>query len=266
MLKKVSTILSGLYLFVSMKSVWFACLFCLALSSQAQIANFSSQGFLFTPNFAIQVPHADLAERFRTFASIGLGINYKTKSNFMFGVDYDWYFGNRIKESGTFSEITIDSGQIIDSDGNFSIVRLNIKGNYLTANVGYLFNLPKDEPNSGILIQAGVGWMQHKIDIVSSQNKIPQINGEYEKGYDKLTYGIATKQFVGYQHLVNKNHFHFRIGLEFNQGFTQGRRTWDFNKNESGLDKRFDGTIAIKAGIVVPVFTKAKDDEEFFID
>ena len=226
----------------------------------------SSKGFYFNPHYALQLPHGDLSNRYKTFGSIGLGIDYKLKSNFLIGVDYDWYFGDAINESGTFSEITIDFGQIIDSDGNFSVVRLNIKGNYVTGNVGYLLNLPKDEPNSGIIFSLGAGWMQHKIDIIASQNKIPQINGEYEKGYDKLTYGVATRQFIGYQYLTTKNKVHLRAGIEANQGFTQGRRTWDFNANSNGLTKRFDGTIALKVAIVVPVFTKDTGDEEFFID
>ena len=72
------------------------------------------------------------------------------------------------------------------------MVRLNLKGNYGTANVGYLINIPSDEKNSGIVLSVGAGIMQHKIDIVSSQNKIPQINGEYDKEYDKIANGIAT--------------------------------------------------------------------------
>jgi hypothetical protein len=56
------------------------------------------------------------------------------------------------------------------------------------------------------------------------------------------------------------------VGIEFNQGFTQGRRTWDFNANKSGLDKRFDTTTALKIGILVPIYTKSAQDEEFFID
>jgi hypothetical protein len=136
----------------------------------------------------------------------------------------------------------------------------------VTANVGYLINLPRDEPNSGILLSGGAGFMQHRIDIIASQVTIPQVNGEYEKGYDQLTYGFATKQFIGYQYLVDKNRYHFRAGIEFNQGFTEGRRTWDFNANKSALGKRLDTTTALKIGIIVPVYTKAKEDEEFFID
>jgi len=232
----------------------------------AQSFSGKEQGFLFTPHAALQFPKADLQERYNNFASIGLSTYYKTKKNFLFGFEYDWYFGNGVNEIGTFSEITAESGQIIDSDGNFSVIRLNLKGNYGTANVGYLINVPSDEKNSGILLSVGAGIMQHKIDIVSSQNKIPQINGEYDKGYDKLAYGFATKQYIGYQYLSLKNRYHFRAGLEFNQGFTQGRRTWDFNANAPGTDKRFDATVAVKLGIVVPVFTKATEDEEFFFN
>ncbi len=232
----------------------------------SQNLNLSKQGFLFAPHLAYQIPSGDLAKTYTNFSSIGLSSLYKTKGNLMFGIDYDWYFGNSINEQGNFSQITAESQQIIDAEGNFSVVRLNIKGNYGTANCGYLINLPKDEANSGILVMVGAGVMQHKIDIISSQNKIPQINNEYEYGYDKLAYGFATKQYLGYQYLTNKNRYHLRAGIEFNQGFTQGRRTWDFNANKSGLDKRRDNTIALKFGIIVPVYTKAATDEEFFID
>jgi hypothetical protein len=231
-----------------------------------QNENFTKQGFLFTPHIGHQIPKGDMYDRFLNFNSLGMSAYFKGNKNFVYGLDYDWYFGNSLNEGGTFSEITAEDQQIIDSDGHFSIVRLNIKGNYATANFGYLFNLPKDERNSGILVMVGAGFMQHKIDLVSSQLKVPQINGAYEKGYDKLTYGFATKQYVGYQYLVTKNRYHFRAGVEFNQGFTQGRRTWDFNANQSGLDQRFDATIAFKLGIVVPVYTKDAADEEFFID
>ena len=242
-----------------------ACLF-LSCNLLGQSEMKTSQGFFFSPHYTYHIPGGDLKERFREFSSIGLGVDRKFKNNFVLGVDYDWFFGNSVKETGIFSQITGNSGQIIDRNGDFSIIRLNMKGHLATLNAGYLFNLPTDEPNSGILVSAGVGGMMHKIDFLSSQVTIPQINDEYEAGYDKLTYGISTRQYIGYQYLVNKNRYHFKAGVEFNQGFTQGRRTWDFNANKSGLDKRLDTSIAFKLGIIVPVYTKDAADEEFFID
>ena len=245
-----------------------AAVFCLFLfwGASAQSEMKTQKGFLFTPHVAFHRPGNDLAVRFKNFASIGMSTEYKLKNNFMFGVDYDWFFGNSIKQIGLFSGIDNPQGQIIDKNGDFSAIGLNIKGNYGTVNLGYLLNIPSDEPFSGILFMVGAGVMQHKIDIISSQVTIPQLNGIYEAGYDQLTYGLSTKQFIGYQYLVSRNKYHFRAGIEFNQGFTQGRRTWDFNANKSGLDKRFDTTIAFKAGIIVTVYTKSASDEEFFID
>ena len=238
----------------------------MGVKASGQSEMVTNQGFLFSPHYAYHIPGSDLKSRFTNFSAIGLGVDYKFKNNFMIGLDYDWMFSNKINEVGTFSEITSTSEQIIDKNGDFSVIQLNMKGHLSTVNFSYLLNLVKDEPNSGLVVTLGSGLMLHRIDIISSQVTIPQLNGEYEKGYDKLTYGLATKQFVGYQYSVQKNKYRFRVGVEFNQGFTQGRRTWDFNANASGLDKRFDTTTAFKFGIIVPVYTKDADDEEFFID
>ena len=246
-------------------SRWLFVLFLgFAFLAHSQSEMKTTQGFLFTPHYAYHTPGGDMKKRFDNFSSIGLGVDYKTSSGFTFGIDYDWFFGRSVKDSGIFSQISGPSGFIIDNNGDFSVINLHIKGNYLTANVGYLINLPKDEPNSGILLSAGAGFMQHRIDIIASEVTIPQLNGEYEKGYDKLTYGFATKQYIGYQHLVNHNRYHYRIGLVFNQGFTEGQRTWDFNANTSGKDKRFDTSVALQLGLIVPIYTKKAEDEEFF--
>ncbi len=236
------------------------------MSSLAQSEIKTNQGFLFTPQYAYHTPGADLKDRFNAFSALGLGVDYKFKNNFSIGVNYEWLFGNNVKNTSPFSSITSTSGQVIDQNGDFSLIRLNMKGNLATLNLGYLINLPSDEPNSGLLIQVGSGFMQHRIDILSSQVTIPQVNEDYEYGYDKLTYGLVTSQYIGYQYLVEKNRYHFRLGVAFNQGFTQGRRTWDFNTNTSGLDKRLDMSVALKASIIVPVYTKSAKTEKFFID
>ncbi|MDA8886028.1 hypothetical protein OAD66_05080 [Bacteroidia bacterium] len=243
-------------------------LLCLVITLQvnAQSEMKTKQAFLFHPHYAHQIPGGDLKKRFNPFSSIGMGVDFKFKNNWMVGLDYDWFFGNSVIDNGLFSGISGPSGQIIDKNGDFSVMQLNMKGNYVTLNASYLINIPKNEAFSGIIISGGLGVMQHKVDILSAQTTIPQVNSEYEKGYDKLTYGLAIKEFIGYQYSVSKNRYRFRGGIEFNQGFTKGRRTWDFNANKSGLDKRFDTTVAMKIGFIVPVYTKNSEDEEFFLD
>jgi hypothetical protein len=163
------------------KLVALLCLFGF-LDSIAQSDMKTKQGFLFTPHVAFHVPGNDLKTRFENFSSIGLGADFKFKNNLSLGADYDWFFGNSVKQVGIFSGIDGSSGQIIDKNGDFSAIGLNIKGNYVTCNLGYLINLPSDEPFTGILLMFGAGVMQHKVDIVSSQVTIPQLNDEYEYG------------------------------------------------------------------------------------
>ncbi|MDC0579675.1 hypothetical protein OAP11_02825 [Bacteroidia bacterium] len=238
--------------------------FCLPSISFAQSEVKTSQAFLFTPHISRHWVGGDLDKRFYDFNAIGMDIAYKFKSNLIMGVDYDWFYGQSVKDEGIFSQIDGNSGLIIDKNGDFSVINLNIKGFTSNFYMGYLINMPKIHSNSGLLVSMGAGFMQHKIDLFSSQITIPQLNGEYEKGYDKLTYGFATKQYIGYQHLVNHNRYHYRIGLVFNQGFTEGQRTWDFNANTSGKDKRFDTSVALQLGLIVPIYTKKAEDEEFF--
>lgn len=226
----------------------------------------TEQAFLFSPHFAVQLPGGDLKGRFTQFNSLGLGIDFKFKNNFIIGLDYDWYFGNSVRDTGIFSSITGPSGTIIDENGNFSRIDLDIRGNYGTINFGYLWAPDKSQSFTGMLGMVGVGVMQHRIDFISSQVDIPQINDEYEYGYDQLTYGLSIKQYLGYQYSTDRDRYRFRAGVEFNQGFTQGRRTWDFNANKPGTDKRLDLTTAFKLSILLPVYTKQAQDEEFFID
>lgn len=226
----------------------------------------ASKGFLFSPHWSYQKLSGDWTDRFYDFNSIGISVLYKTKSNFQFGLDYDWFFGDKVRDSSIFFGITGPSGFIIDQNGDFSVIRMRVKGNYVTGNFGYLWAFEPSMPNSGLFFSVGAGVLQHKIDIFSSQVTIPQINDEYEAGYDRLAYGFASKQYVGYQYLVSHNKFHFRAGIEFNQGFIQGRRTWNYSTNSPGTEKRIDQSLAFKFGIIVPVYTKDAADEEFFID
>ena len=224
------------------------------------------QGFLFQPHWAYQYAGGDLAERYYPFSSIGMAVEYKTRSGWQFGFDYDWYYGEKVRDTGLFEGIIASSRQVIDQDGHFSIIDMDIQGHYVSMQVGRLFSLTAKRPNSGIYLALGAGYLRHKIDIRASQVTIPQINGEYEKGYDRLAGGPALREFIGYQFLEQHNRFHFRVGLEFNQGFTKGMRSWNYSTNSPGTEDRLDLPVALKFSLIVPVYTKESEDEEFFID
>jgi hypothetical protein len=43
---------------------------------------------------------------------------------------------------------------------------------------------------------------------------VPQLKDDYKKAYDKLTYGPALSQFIGYSHFSDNRLYNYRIGFE----------------------------------------------------
>jgi len=224
------------------------------------------QGYLFDVQYGVQSPKGDLAERFGWNSTLNFGARYKFESGWTAGFKYNWMFGNNVNETGMFDSILGPTGEIIDKDGRFSVIRLNQRGHTLTMNGGRLFPILKNNKNSGILVDVGFGFMLHRIDIFASSLTVPQITEDYEKGYDRLTGGLAINQFIGYQHLDPKKRLNFQIGFSFQQAFTQSMRSIDFDTRTYNPKKRTDMLQGIRIGIMLPVYTKKLSEEEFFID
>ena len=139
------------------------------------------QGYLFDVQYGVQSPKGDLAERFGWNSTLNFGARYKFESGWTAGFKYNWMFGNNVNETGMFDSILGPTGEIIDKDGRFSVIRLNQRGHTLTMNGGRLFPILKNNKNSGILLDVGFGFMLHRIDIFASSLTVPQITEDYEK-------------------------------------------------------------------------------------
>lgn len=224
------------------------------------------QGYLIDVSYNIQSPSGNLADRFGWNSALGFGARHKFESGWMVGAQYNWMFGNNVLDTTLFSGILGPSSVIIDKDGFPSEVRLNQRGHVGTLNGGRLFPVLKNNKNSGIYIEAGVGFLFHRIDVFASTVTVPQITGDYEKGYDKLTGGLNLSQFIGYQHLDPKKQVNFQVGFSFQQAFTKSLRTIDFDTRAYDDTKRQDFLRGFRVGITVPVYTKRPDEEQFFID
>ncbi len=224
------------------------------------------QGYLFDIQYNVHNPGGDLEDRFGWNSAIGIGGRYKFESGWTVGIQYTWMFGNNVKEVNMFDSILGSTGEIIDKDGLFSVIRLNERGHIMTGNVGKLFPLTKSNRNSGIYVEVGTGFMIHRIDIFASTLSVPQITGDYEKGYDRLTGGLAFSQFIGYQYLDPKKRINFQAGFVFHQAFTQSMRTVDFDTRTYNATKRTDLLNGFRIGVTIPVYTKKLEEEEFFID
>ena len=202
----------------------------------------------------IDSPGGDLKSRFGINNTVGGSFIYKSMSNWIIMAEGDYIFGRDVKITDQlFSHIATEDGYIIDEGGIYTDLAVLEAGMTANVSVGKLFPVIGPNQNSGIVVMAGAGYIFHKGRIEQNENSAPQISGDYAKGYDRLTEGINTSQFIGYQYYGNNNISNFYFGFELHQAWTSPSRAYNFDQMRSPGDSRFDTLYGIKAGWIIPL-------------
>ena len=246
-----------------------SCFLFLVSVSRGQNVKDSSLFFpLVKFSYAFEFPGGDLAKRFGYNSNIGLNFSIKTKQNLIFGANGGFLFGNNINEDGILDSMktsTADgahTGFIINQNGNPSTVRLFERGFTVSLHIGKIFPLFAPNKNSGLIIYAGPTFLRHKIKIDDIGRQCPQLQGEYLKGYDRLTCGFGAHEFIGYVYFGNKRMLNFFGGFEFTQAFTKSWRSYDYDLMKADTEKRTDLLYAIRIGWILPLYKKTP--QEFY--
>jgi hypothetical protein len=230
-----------------------------ASHSQVNIKDSCIGTTLVSASYSFQVPAGDLAKRFGENSNTSLWVTRKTAKNFLFTLNGSFIFGNKIRENGILDSIKTSAGFIINSNGEPAIIRLYERGFYVTVSAGKVFSVFSPNPNSGIFVLAGGGFLQHKIRIEDIGNTAPQLTKDYKKGYDRLTNGGALFQFIGYQYLSSKRYLNFFAGFEFIEAWTHSRRSWDADLMKKDDASRIDLLSGIRAGWILPLYRRSPD-------
>ena len=175
-------------------------------------------------NYGASFPSAELAERFGYLNQLGLLAGYKTTKNWFYGIDGNFLFGNQIKIDDPLANLRDSKGNITDQNGDIAGVLLFSRGFNVNATVGKVFPVFGSNQNSGIFVQAGLGYLAYKIRVETTDDVVPQIELDYRKGYDRLTVGGNTHQFIGYAYMANRGFVNFYGGFYAQQGYTRNAR------------------------------------------
>lgn len=204
--------------------------------------------------YGAHLPEGDFKERFGFHFSLGLGLEYITEpGNIIMGLESNYQFGGIVKEDVLKPLLTTD-GEIIGNDLQFASVNLRQRGMYTGAVIGKLFQTHSTNKKEGIRATAGVGYWWHKIRVQDDFDTAPQFSGDYIKGYDRLTGGIALTQFIGYQKLDPNRLANFMIGFEFMQGFTSSIREFNFDTRQYATGSRIDLNFGVRIAWTLPFY------------
>jgi hypothetical protein len=200
-------------------------------------------------------PGADLAKRFGAIASVGGGFSFKTESNWIFEIESLFLFGPKVVEDSILNPIRTTTGSVIGMDGDLYLPLINMRGLKMQFAIGKILPIWNKTKNSGLYVNVGIGYMQHKIlyDIRQKQN-LPHIDGEYAKGYDRLSSGFSLDQFIGYYYMSNNRAANFKIGFTFTQAFTKNQRGFNYDTGLVDNASRIDLMYGIKGSWILPFY------------
>ncbi|NOU48410.1 MAG: hypothetical protein HOO86_15300 [Bacteroidales bacterium] len=237
-------------------------IFCISTGySQRNISDTTLSSFIFHVAYSFQSPYGDLTEFYGINSTIGGGITYKTDQNWLFATTTNFIFGDQVNNREKILSLgTTSDGEVIDGNGTITSLTFFERGFHVQAKTGKVFNLLAPNPNSGVFVMGGIGYLQHRIRIETQFGTAPQLMGDYAKGYDKLRGGFALTGEAGYLLMSNSRILNFSLSLEVIQAWTKNLRPYDFIEMKYYDDKLFSDTyLGVKIHWMIPTYQRAPD-------
>lgn len=232
----------------------FALLFSGSLSSQSLLKDSVVSVFSFEFGYMPSYTALDLQEKTDLLHVLSPGISYKSGGNILFLLSSNILLGNKLKENTVPNFVFSEVGVPITTDGYLEQVNPTFQGIEVQLQVGKLIKRSRHNKNSGLWTHLGAGFMRHKIKYNYGTSTVPQLEDPYVQGYDRLTYGAALSQFLGWRRYANKNLFNYQFGIEIHEGFTQNRRSWNFDTMKPDNRDRLDLYYGLKFAFIIPYY------------
>ena len=199
----------------------------------------------------------DMGKRFGFNTNVDIGFHYYTHKGLLLGLEFNYIFGRDLKGDALhiFDNLKTSNGQIINMYGQYSQYYVAERGFFTGIKAGYAFQISKQKKHK-LFTTLSAGFFQHKLFISVDGNNTPQIQGEYAKGYDRLTNGLAGKLFVGYAYLPVYSPVNFYAGIEFYYAHTQNRRVINYDTMQPETGYRQDCLIGLKVGWFISIYKR----------
>lgn len=208
------------------------------------------------------LPGGDLANRFGPDLNMGGSFMIKTKKNWLYGVESNYFFGRNVKED-VLAQLKNEDGEVTDNRGYPADIRITERGFGLHLTGGKIFKFLSATPNSGFMLTAGAGYLQHKVKLYDGQQEVASVKAPLSYGLDRLSRGISLTQFVGYMYLSDNRFLNAYFGIEFYEAFTTSVRKLNYDTALPDTKNRMDRLYGFRFGWILPLYKK-KPSEYYY--
>ena len=214
---------------------------------------------MISANYGMEWKSGDISSRYGRNSSVGGSFAIKNKKNWYYGIKGNFNWGDDVKETSILDNIKTSDGYVIDNDGKITYIYLEERGSSFFLTGGKLFNVLSNNKNSGFLVYGGIGTLHHKIRIAFKDN-INSLSDEYKKGYDRLSFGIATNLFIGYMHLSKNRFINFYGGFDLIYGQTKSLRGFNYDTQLPDTEYSSNLLYGFNFGWIIRLNKRTKDE------
>ena len=215
------------------------------------------------------VNSGDWADRYPAYTALPLRLEYYHKNKYTVGIDYSFYLGSQVNITGMFPDMTDDDGSLRDNNGYPAVVRTYMRGwssRAYALKIIPLFYSPSKEARWSLQLGGGLGYTRHYTKFNFDLDMVPQLEGAYLGGYDRLSAGTQLFEQIRFQYLDNSA-VSLTAGFEFLQGFTKQQRAYDFTTRSIPNQGYFDLGFGAFLGVIIPIrLGQTSSTEEYYID
>lgn len=197
--------------------------------------------------------------RWNFVSNLGIDLGVKFNPNLYLQAGASFLFTDRTQEAGGIDEVQRGTaGLVITDEGFLSEVAISGRGFYVPFSLGYIIPVLGPNPNSGIYAEVGGQFLLHRFNYRVIDGETAALEGEYQKGYDRMRYGIGVREGLGYVYYGNNNQVNFSIGFDFAQVPTRSGRQVFFPEGAIDLNERtLDFFWGIKASWIYTIYRRA---------
>ncbi len=213
-------------------------------------------------------PFGEMGNRYESFFNVDANLGWKTKSNWLYILDFCFQFGNNnVKNlNNILSNLMTDDTKpfIVGNEGTDAGVVAYSRNLSLSFGIGKIFPLWFSNPNSGLTLTFNLGYLQHQIVYQSTLGRVPQLEGDYAYGYDRQMRGYMLSLFFGYTHMSKKNYANWYAGVQGYMARTKMSRKYQFDLMSGDNNTYTDYMLTLKLGWMFPFFGRKADKIYFF--
>lgn len=228
--------------------------------SQSTIKDSIINCSLISFNYGFQIPGADMKTSFGNNSNLGLSFGFKKNHDWMFEAETHYLFGSKVNISDSLVQhFATSDGYLIGINGFYDQVVMNERGFDADIRISKICQILSPNPNSGVRFGVGMGFIQHRINIVDLGAQLPQLQNDYIKGYDRLTNGLELKQNIDYVFFDPKRFTNLFFGFDVTEGFTANRRSWNFDTMSEDTSPKLDLLFGFHLGWYIPFYGTHED-------